>query len=142
MELAYSLANRAIEKNGILDIARSNHMNILAFSVLGHGRISNRPSPFAGPDDVKALEVLGEIAAELDTTVEKLAQAYVLAKNPDMRMLIGTTRKEHLQESMDALDLKLSEEDIARIESAYPNSLSPAAIRRNFVFRNGRMSQA
>lgn len=107
VELAYSLANRSIERNGILDVARNNRMNILAFSVLQHGLLADTPSGSAAsgrpgiPQDEKdgILSGLRKIATEKCTTVENLLQAYVYEKNPDMSVLIGTTRKEHLQDS-------------------------------------------
>ena len=145
VELDYSLANRGIEKNGILDIARENHIDILAFGVLSHGLLSDSPSAFGRPGfppemKERLLAGLREIANEKNTTVENLAQAYVYAKNPDMSILIGTTRKEHLQDSIDALAIDLTDEDVSRIEAAFPAELLPTTGMRNFTFRDGRMS--
>lgn len=145
VELAYSLANRSIETNGILDVARKNNMNILAFSVLQHGLLSDNSSTAAGrpgmPPEVKEAILSGirEIAGEKHTTVENLLQAYVYAKNPDMSILIGTTRKEHLQDSIDALSVELSAEDIKRIENTFPADQLQGVGMRNFTFRDGKM---
>ena len=144
VELDYSLVNRSIERNGILDIARENNMDILAFGVLSHGLLSDSASggrPGISPEmKDQLLAGLREIAAEKGTTVENLAQAYVYAKNPDMSILIGTTRKEHLQDSINALSIELSDEDVARIEAAFPAEILPRTGMRNFTFRDGRMS--
>ena len=150
-ELEYSLANRGIEQSGILDTARENGIDILAFGVLSHGLLSEAQgaSPFGGaprrgpgmPPEVKEqlLSGIREIAREKGTSVENLAQAYVYAKNPDMSILIGTTRKEHLQDSIDALSVELSAEDIQRIEAAFPADKLPGMNMRNFTFRDGRI---
>lgn len=147
VELAYSLANRSIERNGILDVARNNRMNILAFSVLQHGLLADTPSGSAAsgrpgiPQDEKdgILSGLRKIAAEKCTTVENLLQAYVYEKNPDMSVLIGTTRKEHLQDSIDALSMELSADEIIRIENVFPAERLQGVGMRNFTFRDGRM---
>lgn len=147
VELAYSLANRSIERNGILDVARNNRMNILAFSVLQHGLLADTPSGSAAsgrpgiPQDEKdgILSGLRKIAAEKCTTVENLLQAYVYEKNPDMSVLIGTTRKEHLQDSIDALSMELSADEIIRIETVFPAERLQGVGMRNFTFRDGRM---
>lgn len=147
VELAYSLANRSIERNGILDVARNNRMNILAFSILQHGLLADTPSGSAAsgrpgiPQDEKdgILSGLRKIAAEKCTTVENLLQAYVYEKNPDMSVLIGTTRKEHLQDSIDALSMELSADEIIRIETVFPAERLQGVGMRNFTFRDGRM---
>ena len=145
VELAYSLANRSIETNGILDVARKNNMNILAFSVLQHGLLSDSSSAAAGrpgmPQEAKdaILSGIREIATEKNTSVGNLLQAYVYAKNPDMSILIGTTRKEHLQDSIDALSVELSPEDISRIETVFPADKLSGVGMRNFTFRDGKI---
>ena len=144
VELAYSLSNRSIERNGILDVARNNRMNILAFSVLQHGLLADTPSGSAAsgrpgiPQDEKdgILSGLRKIAAEKCTTVENLLQAYVYEKNPDMSVLIGTTRKEHLQDSIAALSMELSADEIIRIETVFPAERLQGVGMRNFTFRD------
>ena len=124
VELAYSLANRKIESNGLLETARKNNISVLAFAVLNHGLLADAPAGTVAsggsglPQEMKdeILSDLSEIAEDKRTTVENLLQAYVWAKHPDMSILIGTTRKEHLQDSIDALSVSLSAEDIEYIE--------------------------
>ena len=79
------------------------------------------------------------IADEKNTTIEKLAQAYIYAKHPDMNVLIGTTSKEHLQDSIDALSLELTSNDIQRIEEIFLPDKVQGIGMRDFVFRDGRM---
>ena len=152
VEFDYSLANRSIEQNGIMSTAQKYGIDVLAFGVLSHGLLSD-DSDSASPIGSNAVRRPGrntemkeelicgirEIAKEKNTTVENLAQAYVYAKHPDMSMLIGTTRKEHLQDSIDALSIDLSPEDIERIEAAFPAEKLQGMDRRDFVFRDGRL---
>lgn len=152
VEMDYSLANRSIEQNGVLDVARQNNIDVLAFGVLSHGLLSDSTAkafskggahghgPGLPPGFHEVLVGgLRKIAQEKHTTVEKLAQAYVYAKNPDMSILIGTTRKEHLQDSIDALDIDLTPEDVRRIEAAFPAERLQGMHMRNLVFRDGQI---
>ena len=146
VELEYSLAEPRIETNGILDAAAQNDVNVLAFGVLTHGLLSERalngasgrPGLF-GPDNLKLVTSLKAVADEKNTTIEKLAQAYVCAKHPEMSVLIGTTSKEHLQDSIDALSLELTADDIQKIEAAFPADQVQGVGMRDFVFRDGQM---
>ncbi|MBQ7434050.1 MAG: hypothetical protein IJV50_11435 [Lachnospiraceae bacterium] len=63
----------------------------------------------------------------------------VYAKNPDMSILIGTTRKEHLQDSIDALTVELSAEDIVRMEDVFPAEMLQGRQMRNFLFQDGKI---
>ena len=147
VELEYSLAARRIETNGILETAKNNHVDILAFGVLAHGLLSERvfgntvtgrPGLFT-PDNICMVSDLKQIAEEKNTTIEKLAQAYIYAKHPDMSILIGTTGKEHLQDSIDAWSLELTSNDIQRIEKVFLPDKVQGIGMRDFVFRDGRM---
>ena len=146
VELEYSLAERRIETNGILNVAEKNNINVLAFGVLTHGLLSERalngasgrPGLF-GPDNLRLVAALKVVADEKNTTVEKLAQAYVYAKHPEMSVLIGTTSKEHLQDSIDALSLELTADDVREIEAAFPADQVQGVGMRDFVFRDGQM---
>ena len=147
VEMDYSLANRRIETNGILETAKDNHVGVLAFGVLAHGLLSERAfgntatgrQGLFTPDNICMVSDLKGIADEKNTTIEKLAQAYIYAKHPDMRILIGTTSKEHLQDSIDALSMELASNDIQRIEEIFLPDKVPGIGMRDFVFRDGRM---
>lgn len=147
VELEYSLAERRIETNGILDVAARNNINVLAFGVLTHGLLSERalggasggPGGRFGPENRKLVAALKAVAEEKNTTLEKLAQAYVYAKHPEMSVLIGTTSKEHLQDSIDVLSLELTADDIQKIEAVFPADQVQGVGMRDFVFRDGRM---
>lgn len=144
LEMDYSLANRSIEENGIMDTARKNRIPMITFGVLCHGLLSENSPAWQSPmfpSDFRELLLGGleKIAKEKDTTVEKLVQAYVYARNPDMSVLIGTTRKEHLQDAIDALSLELTPADIQQIEDVFPVEKLKNRQMRNIIFRNGQI---
>ena len=85
------------------------------------------------------MAALKAVAEGKNTTLEKLAQAYVSAKHPEMSVLIGTTSKEHLQDSIDVLSLELTADDIQKIEAAFPADQVQGVGMRDLVFRDGQM---
>ena len=62
-----------------------------------------------------------------------------MAKLPQAQSLIGTTSPEHLQESMEALSIVLSEEDVREIETAFPAEKVKGNGMGDFVCRNGKI---
>jgi aryl-alcohol dehydrogenase-like predicted oxidoreductase len=66
---------------------------------------------------VRALEL---IAKEKGVTTAQLEIAWVLYRGDDVIPLIGARNRQRLQESVSALDLTLTEEELARIERAVP----------------------
>jgi aryl-alcohol dehydrogenase-like predicted oxidoreductase len=63
---------------------------------------------------------LRAVADEKGATVAQLAIAWVLARGKEIVPLIGARRRDRLSEALGALDLRLTAEDLARIESAVP----------------------
>jgi aryl-alcohol dehydrogenase-like predicted oxidoreductase len=66
--------------------------------------------------------VLNQLASEKDVTPTQLAIAWVLAKGQNIVPVIGARKREQLDESLGALRIQLSAEDLARIEEAIPPS--------------------
>ncbi|MDX3381321.1 aldo/keto reductase [Streptomyces niveiscabiei] len=58
---------------------------------------------------------LGTLAAELDTTVSRLALAWLLHRAPNVVPIPGTSSPAHLAENVAALRLRLTEEQFKRI---------------------------
>jgi aryl-alcohol dehydrogenase-like predicted oxidoreductase len=65
-------------------------------------------------------ERLRELAAAKDCTVAQIAVAWVLARGEDIVPLVGARRRDRLSESLGALDVQLSADDMAQIEAAVP----------------------
>ena len=62
-----------------------------------------------------------------------------MAKYPGVSSLIGTTNPDHLRESVEALRLTLTKEDIASIEAAFPEDALQGFSMRTMRFVDGKM---
>ena len=82
------------------------------------------------------------IHAPLDAgiTLSQLVLAWFWAKYDHVQTLIGTTKPEHLLESVDALKVALTPNEIQAIETALPAEQVKGSGMRNFVFTNGIMA--
>ncbi|SMD30271.1 aldo/keto reductase [Picrophilus oshimae] len=67
--------------------------------------------------DFDVLETMENIAEEKDVKVSQIALAYVISKN--FIPVIGVTKPEYLDDDLEALEIKLSDDDIKRIEENY-----------------------
>jgi aryl-alcohol dehydrogenase-like predicted oxidoreductase len=129
----YHLFRREIERD-ILPYALEHDIGVLVYGPLAHGLLGGAMD--AGttfPDDdwrsgsdvfhgeafERNLEVVGklqELAEERGVTVSQLAIAWTLA-NPAVQVsIVGARRLDHLEESIGAADLQLSQEDLEGIE--------------------------
>jgi aryl-alcohol dehydrogenase-like predicted oxidoreductase len=60
------------------------------------------------------------VADEKGTTVAQLAIAWVLSRGQDIVPLVGARRRDRLQEALGALEVELTDGDVATIERAVP----------------------
>ena len=72
-------------------------------------------------EEIKASEALAQVASEhgIDS-VTAIALAYVMSKAGNVFPLIGGRKVEHLTENIQALSLKLTQEQIEHLESVKP----------------------
>jgi aryl-alcohol dehydrogenase-like predicted oxidoreductase len=136
LQIEYSLISRGIE-DAILPTCRSLGIDITAYGVLSRGLISGHwkadasatgdfraHSPrFQGENAQKNLELvdaLRRIATDKGVTVAQIAIAWVMTKGEDIIPVIGARRRDQLAESLGALDVLLSPDDLAAIEHAVP----------------------
>lgn len=154
VEMSYSLIDRSIEKE-LLAAARELGVKVLAFGTVGHGLLTDRVldmpanpnargllSPENRDSNLALIRELKKIADAKGVTLSQLALAWSLAKYDHVQSLVGTTSPEHLQESIDALKITLTEADICAIEAAMPENKVKGRGMRNFVFTDGRMALA
>ena len=154
VEMSYSLIDRSIEKE-LIAAAKELGVKVLAFGTVGHGLLTDRvlnmpPMPGArgllAPENRESnlamIREVKKIADEKGVTLSQLALAWSLAKYDHVQSLVGTTSPEHLKESIDALQITLTEEDVRAIEAAIPAEKVKGRGMRNFVFTNGRMALA
>eukprot|EP00026_Physarum_polycephalum_P006607 Phypoly_transcript_06656.p1 GENE.Phypoly_transcript_06656~~Phypoly_transcript_06656.p1 ORF type:complete len:388 (-),score=79.15 Phypoly_transcript_06656:424-1587(-) len=86
-----------------------------------HGRQATAMGTY---DGTRALvKVLEKVAERKKSTVTGIAQAYVMAKVPYVFPIVGIRKVEYLKDSIDALSVTLTEEDIKELEEASPLDL-------------------
>jgi aryl-alcohol dehydrogenase-like predicted oxidoreductase len=137
LQTEYSLWSRDPEGE-LLDTCRELGTAFVAYSPLGRGFLTGqiksldtlaandfrRMGPRAQGENLdKNLELIGQIeaiAAEKGCTPAQLALAWVLAQGEDIIPIPGTRREKYLLENIAALDIVLSEADLARLNEAMP----------------------
>jgi len=137
LQIEYSLFSRGIE-NQILPTCRDLGISITAYGVLSRGLLSghwsrersggardmrNHMPRFNGDNVDKNLalvESLREFADARGRTIAQIAIAWVLSRGQDIVPVIGARTRVQLKEVLDALDIDLTPDDIARIERAVP----------------------
>jgi aryl-alcohol dehydrogenase-like predicted oxidoreductase len=78
---------------------------------------------FQGDNFNKNLELVRrveEIAAEKGVKPSQLALAWLLAQGNDIAPIPGTKRREYLEENVGAVAIRLTSDDLARIDEAAP----------------------
>ena len=153
VEMEYSLVERSIEKE-LIAAAKELGVKVLAFGTVGHGllrddvltapanprRTWGMLAPEHREQNLAMIRKVKEIADEKGVSLSQLALSWSLAKYDHVQSLIGTTSPDHLHDAIDALNLELTPEDIARIEAALPAEKIGGRGIRNFVFTDGVMS--
>jgi aryl-alcohol dehydrogenase-like predicted oxidoreductase len=133
LQIEYSLVSRGAEAT-ILPTVRELGMGITAYGVLSRGLLSG--SPVTSPKDMRKhlprfsgenyeknhalANTLSAIAASKNATASQIAIAWVMSRGTDIVPLIGARRRTQLAESLKALDLKFTAEELAQIERAVP----------------------
>jgi aryl-alcohol dehydrogenase-like predicted oxidoreductase len=137
LQTEYSLWSRDAE-DGILAACRELGIGFVAYSPLGRGFLTGqfqkfddlpaddyrRNTPrFQGENFQKNLDLvhrIEEIAKQKNCQPSQLALAWVLAQGDDIVPIPGTKRRKYLEENIGALEVKLTEADLARINEVFP----------------------
>ena len=138
LQTEYSLWSRDPEDE-ILAVCRELGIGFVAYSPLGRGFLTGqfrrfedlsaddyrRNSPrFQGENFQKNLDLVGSverIAKEKGCQSAQLALAWVLAQGDDIVPIPGTKRRKYLEENVAAFDVKLTDDDLRRINEVFPN---------------------
>lgn len=116
----------------IIPMVRSENMGLVPWGVLGGGAFKSaaqREADGAGRTHAqsdqneqvsKALEAVGKRKGVSHLSV---ALAYVMAKEPYVFPIVGCRTLKHVEGNIEALSVKLSDEDIKEIEEASPLDL-------------------
>jgi 1-deoxyxylulose-5-phosphate synthase len=70
-------------------------------------------------EDFNVAERAAEVAKERNVTASQIALAWLLNKPHITAPIIGATKMEHLDQAIAALDIKLSDDEIKRLEEPY-----------------------
>ncbi|HXG94985.1 MAG TPA: aldo/keto reductase [Blastocatellia bacterium] len=137
LQTEYSLWSRDPEDE-ILAVCRELGIGFVAYSPLGRGFLTGQIKSFddLAPDDYRRnsprfqgenfqknlnlVKHIEEVAREKNCTPAQLALAWVLARGRDIVPIPGTKHRKYLEENVGALDVKLTEDDLRRIDEIAP----------------------
>ncbi len=117
-QVLYHLRERAIE-HAVIPWCEENGVAVVAYSPFGHDDF-----PAAGSAQDK---VLAEIAASHGATPRQVALAF-LTRRQSVFAIPKAGRVAHVEDNAGALNLALTEAEIARIEAAFPRGRKPASL--------------
>ncbi|UBF29088.1 aldo/keto reductase [Kovacikia minuta CCNUW1] len=141
LQSEYSLWSREPEDE-ILPTIRELGIGFVPYSPLGRGFLSGqftspadlppddyrRSAPrFQGENFTKNLQLVEQvkaIAAEKGATPSQLALAWLLTQGEDIVPIPGTKRRQYLEENIAATDIRLTPEDLKRIEAVAPKGVA------------------
>ncbi|PPK92239.1 aryl-alcohol dehydrogenase-like predicted oxidoreductase [Kineococcus xinjiangensis] len=135
-QVYYSLIGRDYEWE-LMPLGIDQQVGALVWSPLGWGRLTGKirrgqPLPAQsrlhdtadyGPpvDDehvYRVVDVLDEIAAETGSSVAQIALSWLLSRPTVSSVIIGARTEEQLRQNLDAADLRLSREQVQRLDAA------------------------
>ncbi len=137
LQTEYSLWSRDVEDE-ILPVCRELGIGFVPYSPLGRGFLTGqirsfddlaeddfrRFSPrFQGENFQKNLDLVDrirEIASEKNCAPSQLALAWLLAQGEDIVPIPGTKKTKYLLENVGAVNVKLTKEELQRIDAAAP----------------------
>ena len=135
MQNHYNLCYREEERE-MIPLCKDQKIALLPWSPLARGFLSGRykrgkaaDSPiyrtdkyfaerFFQPEDFDVVERVEEIGKEKGVTPSQVALAWLLRKGV-CAPIIGATKLEHVDEAVNSLDIKLSADDMKRLEEPY-----------------------
>lgn len=152
VEVEYSLLNREIEQE-LIATAKELGVTVVVYGAVGHGILTdkifdqsnlNNPMLSRGflceeyrEENLAKLKEFGKIASALGLSMSELAFAWTQSKYDNVLSLIGTTKPDHLQSSVKAINTMLSAETVSLIENVLSAATIRGITRRKWVFTNG-----
>ena len=144
LQTEYSLWSRDVEAE-VLPTVRELGIGFVPYSPLGRGFLTGKfksPDDFA-PDDSRRnhprfqgeafsknldlVAAIGTMATDKGCTPAQLALAWVLAQGPDVVPIPGTKRRKYLEDNLGAIDVELTDDDLARIDELLPPGAAEGA---------------
>ncbi len=133
----YSLSTRCPDL-GLVQTCAELGVALVAFSPVGRSLLTDNPIPseriadlsflsgnprFMEPNlkqNLRITDGFRKLAAEMETTASALAIAWLLSRGSHVIPIPGTRSVDHLQECVAGAGLKLSDTDLAQIETVLP----------------------
>jgi aryl-alcohol dehydrogenase-like predicted oxidoreductase len=137
LQTEYSLWTRDPEEE-ILGACRELGIGFVAYSPLGRGFLTGRfrrPEDLAKDDfrhyhprfqgenferNLRIVEAIEQLAKEKHCQASQLALAWVLAQGEDIVPIPGTKRRKYLEENLGALEIRLTPQELARLNVSAP----------------------
>jgi len=135
MQNHYNLLYREEERE-MIPMCADQGVSVLPYSPLARGmltgtrrrggdgdttRSGNDPlaDTMYGDDDFDVIDSVCAVAAEHDVSPAQVALAWLLGKSSITAPIVGATKLRHIEDALSAIDLELSEPDVARLEASY-----------------------
>ena len=133
---SYSIFNRTVEKNGILEKAKEHKKGIIIFSPLAQGLLTNRylngipedsriktdgrflSERSLSSETLEKIKKLNKIAERRGQTLAQMSLAWIYSKEGITSVLIGASRPEQILENLKMTDnTKFTEQELKEIDS-------------------------
>lgn len=127
----YNMLQRDAERE-IFPLVREKGLGVICYSPLAQGLLAGRYLGGSGQDarasyspsvnpllterNLKIVEKLAEMSRDKGITLAQLSLAWLLHRPEVTAPIIGATRPEQLEENLHALEVKLSSDDLKRID--------------------------
>lgn len=135
MQDHYNLVYREEERE-MIPLCVSEGLGVIPWSPLARGRLARTtPSPTEGttraandqyavdlydsPGDMEVITTVRHTAADMGVPPGEVALAWLLSRPAVAAPIIGATKVSHLESAVKALDVKLTDEQIAALEAPY-----------------------
>ena len=113
--------------------ADHHDMTLIAYSILLQGAYTRddkpMPAQFAGPEADDRLAMLAAVASEVNATMNQVIIAWMRQSSPFVLPIIAGSTTQQLEENISALSIKLSEEQMERLNTAGNPDVKKAWLR-------------
>jgi aryl-alcohol dehydrogenase-like predicted oxidoreductase len=137
MQNHYNLIYREEERE-MIPLCRAEGVAVIPWSPLARGLLAGSRSSvddrtattraatdeygrtlYSDPSDWAVVEAVRAVAAEREVTPAEVALAWLLSRPGVTAPIVGATKLAHLEAAIRAVDLTLSDEEVARLEAPY-----------------------
>jgi aryl-alcohol dehydrogenase-like predicted oxidoreductase len=151
VQTEYSFMERGVERNGVLQACEALGIGFVPWGPLGMGYLTGKIDARTTLDpktDLRSgfdrfsaqnlranravVDVLRQFAQKKNATPSQVALAWLLAHKPWIVPIPGTRRRQHLNENLGSLRIRLSPADLRELEAAYAR----------LTVHGGRMNEA